>query len=104
MSTLHYKQMIKADDRATMLNLMVGMKGYTLCSGIICEDLNGGKYVSVPLDTEDTMTIGYIKRKNMPLSMLAREYIDILTGYGKKQKWRARNWISKTELQKQQSC
>lgn len=84
MSTLHYKQMIKADDRATMLNLMVGMKGYTLCSGIICEDLNGGKYVSVPLDTEDTMTIGYIKRKNMPLSMLAREYIDILTGYGKK--------------------
>ena len=78
---MDYKQIIKADDRATMLNLMVGMKGYTLCSGIICEDLNGGNYISVPLDTEDTMTIGYIKRKNMPLSILGREYIEILKKY-----------------------
>lgn len=82
LSILDYKQIIKADDRATMLNLMVGMKGYTLCSGIICEDLNGGAYISVPLDTDDTMTIGYIKRKNMPLSILGQEYIEILKKYG----------------------
>ncbi len=82
LSTLSYRQIIKADDRATMLNLMVGMNGYTLCSGIICENLNSSSYVSVPLDTEDTMTIGYLKRRNMPLSMLGREYIDILKGYG----------------------
>lgn len=81
-STLSYKQMIKADDRATMLNLMVGMNGYTLCSGIICADLNGGNYVSVPLDTDDTMTIGYIKHKNIPLSMIGQEYIEILKKYG----------------------
>ena len=81
LSTLDYKQIIKADDRATMLNLMVGMNGYTLCSGIICEELNGGSYVSVPLDTEDRMTIGYIKRKNMPLSALAGEYVEILKKY-----------------------
>lgn len=82
LSTLNYKQIIKADDRATMLNLMVGMNGYTLCSGIICEEQNGGNYVSVPLDTSDTMTIGYIKRKNMPLSNLGQEYIGILRRYG----------------------
>lgn len=82
LSTLNYKQIIKADDRATMLNLMLGMNGYTLCSGIICEDLNGGNYISVPLDTEDTMTIGYIKRKNVPLSILGQEYIEILEKYG----------------------
>lgn len=82
LSTLNYKQIIKADDRATMLNLMVGIKGYTLCSGIICEELNGGGYVSVPLDTDDTMTIGYIKRKNIPLSVLGQEYIEILKRYG----------------------
>lgn len=82
LSTLHYKQMIKADDRATMLNLMVGMQGYTLCSGIICEELNGGNFVSVPLDTGDTMTIGYVKRKNMPLSILGQKYIEILKKYG----------------------
>lgn len=82
LSTLDYKQTIRADDRATMLNLMVGMQGYTLCSGIICEELNGGGFVSVPLDTEDTMTIGYVKRKNMPLSVLGQKYIEILKKYG----------------------
>jgi DNA-binding transcriptional LysR family regulator len=82
-SLMSYKQIIKADDRATMLNLMVGMNGYTLCSGIICGDLNGGNYVSVPLETEDDMNIGYIKRKNIPLSLLGEKYIDILKTYAK---------------------
>lgn len=82
LSTQNYRQIIKADDRATMLNLMSGLNGYTLCSGIICETLNGGNYVSVPLQTDNTMTIGYIKRKNLPLSMLGQEYIEILKKYG----------------------
>lgn len=81
LSTLPYKQIIKADDRATMLNLMTGINGYTLCSGIICQDLNGGIYTSVELDTDDTMTIGYIKRKNIPLSILGQKYIEILKKY-----------------------
>ena len=81
-STLEYKQIIRADDRATMLNLMVGMNGYTLCSGIICEELNGSAYRAIPLDTEEKMTIGYIKRKGMRLSTLGRRYIEILTKYG----------------------
>ena len=84
MSTLDYKQIIKADDRATMLNLMTGLNGYTLCSGIICQDLNGGFHTAIPLDTSDTMTIGYIKRKNMPLSLLGQKYIAILKRYGSK--------------------
>ena len=84
LSTLEYKQIIKANDRATMLNLMVGINGYTLCSGIICEDLNGGKYVSVPFDTEEVMTIGYVKRKGMPLSIWGEEYVRILKEYGNK--------------------
>lgn len=82
LSTLNYKQIIKANDRATMLNLMVGLNGYTLCSGIICGDLNGGNFVSVPFDTSDYMTIGYVKRKNMPLSIIGQEYIQILKKYG----------------------
>lgn len=78
LSTLEYRQIIKADDRATMLNLMTGMNGYTLCSGIIYGDLNEGNYVSIPLKSDDIMTIGYIKRKNMPLSRLGTEYIEII--------------------------
>lgn len=84
LSTLEYRQIIKADDRATMLNLMTGMNGYTLCSGIIYGDLNGGNYVSIPLKTDDVMTIGYIKRKNLPLSKLGEEYIEIVKKSGEK--------------------
>lgn len=83
LSTSEYNQIIKADDRATMLNLMVGLNGYTLCSGIICEKLNGEQYIAIPLDTEDTMNIGYIKRKGMPLSLLGEQYLELLKEYRK---------------------
>ena len=68
LSTYEYKQLIRANDRATMLNLMRGLNGYTLCSGIICEELNGSDYCAVPLkrgkaSPEETMTIGYICRR-----------------------------------------
>lgn len=79
--TQKYKRIIKADDRATMLNLMTGMNGYTLCSGIICEKLNGDGYVAIPLETDEEMTIGYIKRSKMPLSKLGKKYISILKQY-----------------------
>ena len=79
--THKYNRVIKADDRATMLNLMTGMQGFTLCSGIICEKLNGDGYTAIPLDTDELMTIGYIKRKGMPLSKLGERYISILKKY-----------------------
>ncbi len=86
LSTADYKQVIKANDRATMLNLMVGLNGYTLCSGIICEELNGDDYIAVPFDdpklSEDmTMEIGYINKKNMLLSKMGRMYIEEIQKY-----------------------
>lgn len=80
-STHEYRQSIKADDRATMLNLMIGLNGYTLCSGIICNELNGDEYVAVPFDTDEKMEIGYIKKKNMPLTVLGEKYIAELKKY-----------------------
>lgn len=67
-----------------MLNLMVGLNGYTLCSGIICEELNGNEYAAIPLDSDETMTIGYIKKKRMPLSKLGEMYIGELKKYEEK--------------------
>ncbi len=81
LSTYDYKRTIKANDRATMLNLMKGLNGYTLCSGIISEDLNGNDYCAVPLDSGEKMTIGYIKRKGIPLSQIAGKYLEILSAY-----------------------
>lgn len=81
LSTNAYPRTIKASDRATMLNLMVGLNGYTLCSGIICEELNGTDYVAVPFkdDTNNPnskMEIGYIIKKNLLLSKMGQMYIN----------------------------
>jgi len=81
LSTYEYKRIIKANDRATMLNLMRGLNAYTLCSGIICEELNGSDYIAVRLDQKETMTIGYIKRKGIPLSSMGKLYIEELAKY-----------------------
>ncbi len=87
LSTYDYIRTIKATDRATMLNLMVGLNGYTLCSGIICEELNGPEYVAVAFEDEEAevaagrMEIGYIVKENMILSQMAEKYIAELKRY-----------------------
>lgn len=81
LSTYSYKQLIKANDRATLLNLMVGLNGYTLCSGIICEELNGSDYCAVRLKSDETMTIGYLSRKGVAISSLGQKYIEELSEY-----------------------
>lgn len=81
LSTYEYKRLIKANDRATMLNLMVGLNGYTLCSGIICEDLNGSDYCAVKLQSDEVMTIGYLARKGIAISPLGRKYLEEIAKY-----------------------
>lgn len=86
LSTNDYPRMIKATDRATMLNLMVGLGGYTLCSGIICKELNGTDYVAVPFEPDGdnpdhAMEIGYIVKKNMLLSEMGKLYIEEIKSY-----------------------
>jgi len=84
LSTNEYQRIIKANDRATMLNLMIGLDGYTLCSGIICEELNGSDYIAVPFDSgsaDEVMEIGYITLKNVILSEMAEIYIGEIRDY-----------------------
>ena len=83
LSTYNYERKIMANDRATMLNLMKGLNGFTLCSGIICEDLNGSEYTAVRLKSDENMSIGYISRSNAILSDLAIKYIKELAKFKK---------------------
>lgn len=81
-----YLRTIKANDRASMLNLMVGLNGYTLCSGIISEELNGSDYIAVPFRETDEnknriMEIGYIKHKNLSLGKIGQKYVEELKRY-----------------------
>lgn len=84
LSTANYLRTIKTCDRATMLNLMIGLNGYTLCSGIICEELNGTDFLAVPFEADSSdgiMEIGCIVRKNTMLSEMGRLYISELKKY-----------------------
>lgn len=86
LSTNEYPKIIKATDRSTMLNLMVGLNGYTLCSGIICKELNGSDFIAVPYHSDEKnpnpqMHIGYIVKKDMPLSSIGEKYITELKKY-----------------------
>ena len=86
LSTNEYTRIIKANDRATMLNLMIGLNGYTLCSGIICEELNGSDYLAIPFEGDEQnqnsdMEIGYITRKNSILSKMGNMYVSSLQKY-----------------------
>lgn len=86
LSTLHHKKHIQISDRATIFNLMVGLDGYTISSGIISSELNDEKIVAIPLDVDDSMTLGYLRHKKMELSQTAERYLDMLKehirGYG----------------------
>jgi len=76
-----YPQTLRVTDRSTMLNLVRGLNGYTLCSGIVWGDLNGDGYMVVPYKEDEEnpnsiMEIGYITKKNSILSKMGQEYLD----------------------------
>ena len=72
---------IKVSDRAAIVNLMIGSEGYTISSGIFPKYLQGDEIISIPLDEDETMRIGYILNKDKQLSKLGEMYVNALMGY-----------------------
>lgn len=80
-STAESPKNIIVSDRATLFNLLIGLNGYTISSGILSSDLNGTEIVSIPLKSEERMEIGYIKQTGMPLGNMANIYLRHLMKY-----------------------
>ncbi len=78
LSTLNRKMHIKVSDRATIFNLMVGLNGYTISSGIISSELNDDKIIAIPLEVDDMMTLGYLMPQQVEPSPITRQYLDLL--------------------------
>lgn len=78
LSILPRKKVIHVSDRATLFNLVIGLNGYTICSGILNNDFNGDSIIPVPLKAEEKMNIGYIVNPKAKLSSFAKMYIDEL--------------------------
>lgn len=81
LSTLDRSRNIKVRDRATLFNLVIGLNGYTVSSGIISKELNGENIIAKPLLVDEPMTIGTITQKNMTLSRYGKAYMEALRKY-----------------------
>lgn len=80
-SSSERKKNIRVRDRATLFNLLIGLNGYTVCSGVIDKKLNGKDIIAVPLEDESDMRIGYITHKKGMLSRLGSTYLEALKKY-----------------------
>lgn len=77
-STLDRKKNIKVRDRATLFNLLIGLNGYTVSSGVIDEELNGPHIIARPLLVDEEMHIGVITHRKSRLSSLGEAYLEAL--------------------------
>ena len=80
-SPFERKKNIRVRDRATLFNLLIGLNGYTVCSGVIDEKLNGKDIIAVPLADESDMHIGYITHRKGMLSRVGNSYLEALNQY-----------------------
>ena len=80
-SVVERKKNIRVRDRATLFNLLIGLNGYTVCSGVIDKKLNGKDIIAVPLADESQMRVGYITHKKGMMSRLAATYLEALKKY-----------------------
>jgi DNA-binding transcriptional LysR family regulator len=69
---------IRVNDRATLSNLLIGTDSYTVGTGVVVSDLNGDEIKSIPLDSNEIFTVGWIAHKDIKLSKIATGFIDIL--------------------------
>ena len=80
-SSVVSEKSIKVSDRAAIVNLMIGLQGYTISSGIFPRHLQGDEILAIPLDEEEHMNIGYLLNADQTLSELAARYIESLREY-----------------------
>lgn len=82
MADYDFKKMIKSDDRATTMELIANLHGYSVGSGMLADDeavLKG--MVSIKLKEEDPLIIGYITRSGSVMSPYGEAYVKELLKY-----------------------
>ncbi|MCR5144134.1 MAG: LysR family transcriptional regulator [Lachnospiraceae bacterium] len=82
MADYDFAKLIKSDDRATTMEIISELHGYSIGSGMLSEDnaiLKG--MIAIKLKEEDPLTIGYIVRENSKLSKYGEDYIARLMEY-----------------------
>ena len=81
LSTVPHRKNIRVSDRATLFNLLVGLGGYTVSTGVLPSDLNGSLIASVPLESDERMTVGYVARRDIGLGEAGKLYLSHMEKY-----------------------
>ena len=78
LSTEPHKKRILVSDRATLFNLLIGLNGYTTCTGVLNRNLNGDNIVAVRLRTDENMLVGYITSERQSPGACATRFLEEL--------------------------
>lgn len=78
LSTVPHRKTIHVSDRATLFNLLIGLNGYTICTGVLHSNLNGNQIIAVPLASREQIRVGWIQNEKSNLSAFALRYIEEL--------------------------
>lgn len=71
---LPHKRNIHISDRGTLSNLLTSHDGYTISTGVLSSEMHSG-IVSIPLDADEVMRVGYLIHKERKPDLLLLNYI-----------------------------
>ncbi|MCR5273666.1 MAG: LysR family transcriptional regulator [Lachnospiraceae bacterium] len=81
LATYDYKKIISTNERATSIELMLGLNGYAVGAAMLGESLNSSELKVIKLKEEEKLTFGYIIRKGAVLSDMGDTFIKKLEKY-----------------------
>ncbi|WP_026488421.1 LysR family transcriptional regulator [Butyrivibrio sp. XBB1001] len=78
LATYDYKKVISTNERATSIELMLGLNGYAVGAAMLGDSLNTSEIKAIKLEEEENLTFGYITRKGAELSEMAQAFVEKL--------------------------
>ncbi len=69
---------IIVQDRATLFNILIGLNGYTIATGMVNQSLDGDNIISIPLSSDETMDLIYVYNPDRPMKDITKQYLNIL--------------------------
>ncbi len=81
LATYDYRKVISTNERATSIELMLGLNGYAVGAAMLGDSLNESELTAIKLKEDETLTFGYITRKGSSLSEMGQSFIKKLEAY-----------------------
>ncbi len=74
-STYQYKNVIRTSDRATTIDLLQALDGYSIGIGTVGDETSVNGIQTVKIKTEERIHVGYLIRKGSQLSDIAEKFV-----------------------------